>query len=273
MRRALPLLACAIAVAVAVAAETGGGPPEAPAGKRWAPIAELSDEFAGPRLDAARWMPRHAYWKGREPSRFREENVSVADGMLRLRSTADAELLARAKDPERDVWVHAACISSQGPLAHYGYYAARIRASRLSMTSSFWFQGRFSEIDVVEQFGASARYPEKARLMLANTHYFRDGWAKDRTTPTTWEMPTASADAFHVYGMWWRDARSIWLYHDRVKVAEMVPPADFDERQYMFFDTEVFTWHGLPSVESLQDPERNTMLVDWVRSWRLEDAP
>ena len=73
------------------------------------------------------------------------------DGMLQLRSTVDEALRAQAKDLEKDVWVHAACISSQGPLARYGFYAARIKASRLSMTSSFWFQGKFSEIDVVEQ--------------------------------------------------------------------------------------------------------------------------
>jgi beta-glucanase (GH16 family) len=270
MRRGIFLFAlsgCAWAV------ESGGQPPETPNGSRWAPIAELSDEFSGTTLDAAKWMPRHAYWKGREPSRFAEANVVVADGMLQLRSTIDQEGLAKVKDPEKDVWVHAACISSQGPRAHYGFYAARLRASRLSMTSAFWFQGKFSEIDVVEQFGASARYPDKATLMLANTHYFRDGWAKDKMTPTTWRMPTGAADACHTYGMWWKDARTIWLYHDGAKVGEMVPPADFDERQYLFFDTEVFTWHGLPSHESLSDPQRNTMLVDWVRSWRLEPAP
>lgn len=269
MRLAILLLAACAAVH---AVEPGAQPPAPPDGQRWVATPELSDEFSGPALDQRRWMPRHAYWKGREPSRFNEDNVAVADGMLRLRSTADPAALAAARDPEKDVWVHAACISSQGALAHYGFYAARIRASRLSMTSSFWFQGKFSEIDVVEQFGASQRYPEKGRQMLANTHYFRDGWAKDKVTPHAWDMPTGAADAFHVYGMWWKGPRTIWLYHDGSKVGEMVPPADFDEKQFMFFDTEVFTWHGLPTVASLNDPLGNTMLVDWVRSWRLEPA-
>jgi beta-glucanase (GH16 family) len=252
------------------AVEDGASPPVPPAGQRWVAIPALSDEFNATELDSTRWMPRHAYWKGREPSRFSEDNVSLGDGMLRLRSTADPGLLAQAKNPEKDVWVQAACISSQGPLAHYGYYAARIKASRLSMTSSFWLQGKFSEIDVVEQFGASARYPEKGRMMLSCTHYFPHGWATDKAIPTTWEMPSGAADAFHVYGVWWKDPRTIWLYHDGNKVGEMIPPADFDEKFYVFFDTEVFTWHGLPTVESLNDPQRNTMLVDWVRSWRLE---
>lgn len=37
----------------------------------------------------------------------------------------------------------------------------------------------------------------------------------------------------------------------------------------MFFDTEVFTWHGWPTQASLLDPQKNTMLVDWVRPWQL----
>jgi hypothetical protein len=37
---------------------------------------------------------------------------------------------------------------------------------------------------------------------------------------------------------------------------------------YLFFDTEVFTWYGLPTVASLKDPNLNTMLVDWVRAWK-----
>jgi hypothetical protein len=260
------------AVAAAQTAEPGGEPPALPAGLCWSAIAELSDEFSGTTLDATKWMPRHAYWRGREPSRFSEANVVVADGFLNLRSTVNAALRSKVKDPEKDVWVDAACISSQGPLARHGFYAARLKASRLSMTSSFWLQGKFSEIDIVEQFGASAKYPDKAMLMLSNTHYFRDGWAKDKVTPTTWPMPTGAADAFHVYGVWWKDPRTIWLYHDGVKVAEMTPPAGFDEPFYLFFDTEVFTWHGLPTVESLADPTCNTMQVDWVRSWQLEAA-
>lgn len=257
---------------LAVAADPAGAPPSPPAGQHWVAIPELSDEFDGTALDTKRWMPKHAYWKGREPSRFSEANVVVADGILQLRSTVNEALRAKAKDPEKDVWVDAACISSQGPLARHGFYAARLKASQLSMTSSFWLQGKFSEIDVVEQFGASAKYPDKDRQMLSNTHYFRDGWAKDKITPTTWQMPTGAADAFHVYGVWWKDPHTIWLYHDGIKVAEMTPPAAFDEPFYIFLDTEVFTWHGLPTVESLADPKRNTMQVDWVRSWRLEPA-
>lgn len=262
------LLASLLFTVVAVAAEPGGTPPDAAPGQRWEPIATLSDEFNGTALDAARWMPKHAYWTGREPSRFEPANVAVADGMLRLKSTTERTSLVGIADPKKDVWVSAACISSQGRLAGPGFYAARVKASRLAMTSSFWLQGKYSEIDVVEQFGAPTQ-PERAMLMLMNTHYFANGWKNDQITPREWKMPTGSADGFHVYAVWWRDPTTLWFYHDGVKVAEMTPAARFEEPMYLFFDTETFPWQGLPDIASLRDPVRNTMEVDWVRSWRL----
>jgi len=41
---------------------------------------------------------------------------------------------------------------------------------------------------------------------------------------------------------------------------------------YLFFDTEVFTWEGLPTFKELKNPKRNAMRVDWVRAWRLEET-
>lgn len=63
--------------------------------------------------------------------------------------------------------------------------------------------------------------------------------------------------------------QGIRFYHDGVKVAEVATGGPFDERQFMFFDTEVFTGHGWPTRDSLLDPTKNTMLVDWVRAWKL----
>ena len=35
------------------------------------------------------------------------------------------------------------------------------------------------------------------------------------------------------------------------------------------FDTEVFAWEGLSTLESPRDPELNRMRVERVRAWRL----
>ncbi len=246
-----------------------GAPPSAPDGFTWQVIPELSDEFDGTALDLRKWMPKHAYWNGRPPSVFDPANVSVQDGMLRLRNTTKVTTLDTIKNPEKDVWVQAACISSRGPLASYGYYAARLKASKTCMTSSFWFQGKYSEIDAVEQVGASLKITNHNALMLMNTHFYPQGWKTDKATPKNWVMPSGSSDTFHVYGVWWQDTNTVWFYHDGQKVAELTTGGPFAEPQYLFFDTEVFVWEGLPTLESLRDPTRNTMLVDWVRAWKL----
>ncbi|MEM6644954.1 MAG: family 16 glycosylhydrolase [Bacteroidota bacterium] len=246
--------------------------PAPPDGMQWALNDALSDEFNGERLDLDKWTPFHPYWDGREPSQFVVANVSLGDGNALLKATPKVQSMDEVRDPESDVWVNSSCITSKEPIAEYGYYEARMKASELSMTSSFWLQGTYSEIDVVEQLGAPKVHPHKNFWMLMNTHYYKTGWANDKATPEHWRMPSGSADDFHTYGVWWKDESTIWFYHNNEKVAEITPGGPFDEPMYMFFDTEVFVWEGLPSLANLNDDTRNTMQVDWVRSWTLEPA-
>ena len=145
-----------------------------------------------------------------------------------------------------------------------------MKASNLSMTSSFWFQGKLTEIDTVEQIGAPALHPERSDIMHMNTHHYDEGRKNHKKTPRSWEMPSGAAEEFHVYGVWWKDEKTIWFYHNGEKVTEVQPEDPFTQPMYMFFDTEVFTWEGLPTIASLNDPTSNTMAVDWVRAWQLE---
>jgi hypothetical protein len=243
--------------------------PEPPPGYRWEPIPELSDEFSGAKLNTAQWLDHHPNWLGRTPSEFDPHNVTVGDGQLHLTSTSDIGDISEVADPLQDVWVRSACLSSIEPIASFGYYEARMKASALSMTSSFWMQGEYSEIDIVEQLGAPMDIPSRSELMLMNTHYYPNGWDRDRKTPVAWHMPSGSAEEAHIYGVWWKDQTTIWFYHNGKRVAEIETGGPFDEPMYLFFDTEVFVWEGLPDVASLKDATRNTMTVDWVRSWRL----
>jgi hypothetical protein len=243
--------------------------PSPPAGYRWESVPELSDEFKGGKLDGSKWTPHHPYWKGREPSQFVEENVSVRDGNLELRSTTGLKDLSQVKDPWRDIWVQSACVSSKTPIASYGFYEARIKASQLSMTSSFWFQGEYSEIDVVEQIGAPILAPQRSQYMLMNTHYFTGSPKQNQATPAKSKMSSGAAEQFHVYGVWWQNQDSVVFYLDGKEVARVSPRGKFLEPMYMFFDTEVFKDAGLPGIDSLKDDHRNVMHVDWVHSWRL----
>ena len=251
--------------------ETMANLPEPPSGYKWVPVPELTDEFNGEYLDPEKWQNYHPYWDGRVPSQFDPQNVWVKHGTLNLRSTTEIEDLAEVTYPEKDIWVRSACVSSKQPTAFYGYYETRMKASQLSMTSSFWFRGKYSEIDVVEQLGAPKDQPGRSKYMLMNTHYYPDGWESDKKTPVTRYMDSGAGDEFHVYGIWWKDDHTILFYHNGEKVAEVKTGGAFLEPMYMFFDTKVFVWEGLPDVDALKNAEKNTMTVDWVRSWKLEE--
>lgn len=241
--------------------------PTPPHGKKWVKVESLSDEFFGKKLDASKWLPKHPYWSGRNSTHV-PANVSVRDGKLRLVST-----LRKGATEVKAETVTAACLSSTTARCQPGYYEARIRCSDISMTSAFWFQGKVSEVDVIENIGAPTD-PNSQWIkdtMMMNTHFFKGGWDKDKKTPFNWKMPSPCSSEYHVYGVWWKDERTVAFFHNGIQIGEVTTGGPFDEPQYMFFDTEVFTWHGWPTKASLLDPAKNTMLVDWVRAWQLKD--
>lgn len=244
--------------------------PAAPAGKQWQVVPELTDEFNGSSLDASKWQPDHPYWNGREPSQFTPNNVSVSGGNLRLKSTV--------KDwNKQGNWVWSACVTSQTKAMKKGFYSeARIKCSSLSMTGAYWFQGNYSEIDVIENFGAPSNpsYADHDHHMKTNLHYFANGWNNDITSP--WEaniLSPACDDAYFTYGVWWKDAWTIVFYLNGQEVHTSTPGGAFNEDMYMFFDTEVFSWGiGHPTLASLDNDAINTQLVDWVHTYELVDG-
>jgi hypothetical protein len=244
--------------------------PTPPSGKKWVAVATLSEEFNGAGLDGNKWMPRHPYWNGREPSQFVPANVSVSGGNLRLKSTVK-------NTSQQGNWVNAACVTSNTKAMKKGYYSeARIKCSNISMTTAFWFQGKYSEIDVIENFGqpTGANYKTHNTHMKTNTHYFPNGWANDKSTPydRTGLSPTVG-NGYYTYGVWWKDSRTIVFYLNGQAVKITTTGGNFDEDMYMFFDTEVFSWGiGLPTIASLNDNTKNTGLIDWVHTYRLDNA-
>ncbi|MFC1763307.1 hypothetical protein ACFL6U_14665 [Planctomycetota bacterium] len=241
--------------------------PVSPEGKKWIPVASLSDEFNSDHLDPKKWNPKHPFWSGRN-STHTVSNVSVGDGNLRLLST----LRPGATEVKAET-ITAACMASTTPRSRPGYYEARIKCSDISMTSAFWFQGKYSEIDVIENIGRATE-PNSAwinQTMMMNTHFYKEGWDKDRKTPVQWKMPVPASEDYQVYGVWWKDEKTVCFFYNGTQVAEVTTGGPFDEGQYLYFDTEVFTWHGWPTQASLLDPTKNTMLIDWVRAWTLTD--
>lgn len=250
-------------------------PPEPPAGKHWEPVASLTDEFNGTAIDTNKWDDYHPYWSGRVPSQFKKGNAFVENGNLLLRNTSRIDNMNQVSDPYNDVWIDAAAVVSKQKNSEQGwYYETSMKASDCAMSSSFWFRvGDFSEIDVIEHIGRATKPGvDKSYEYSCNTHVY--GNQSGPSVGKTFIMSTRGRDEFHVYGFWWKSATNLLFYHNDEEVMQVTPSVPFNENLHMIWDTEALipNWVGLPTIESLKDNNRNTMYVDWVRTWRLVDG-
>ncbi|CAL66685.1 carbohydrate binding domain-containing protein [Christiangramia forsetii] len=256
-----------------------------PEEQEWAIVSELTDEFEGESLDETKWDDYHPHWAGRAPSKFKKGNAFVENGRLNLRSTLLKDP-SEVEDPDTDIWVNSAAMVSKDWSAKPGYYyEASMKASSLSMTSSFWFRvGEYSEIDVIEHIGNASNPVSETRdknlgyqYHTNAFHYF--GSEVIDVVRNEWTMPTLGREEFHVYGLWWKDANTLHFYHNGKLVMTTTPPTSFEENLKMIFDTEVFSFYtaswglpGLPLVENLNDDSKNTAYIDFVRTYKKSEV-
>ncbi len=242
--------------------------PASPSGKKWQQVNELSDNFNS--FDSGKWQKGHPYWTGRSPSQFNNNNLSWQNGNLRLKGT-----LRNANRQGDFIWT--ACLTSKAKSFKKGMYAeARIKNADMAIVSSFWMQGNYSEIDVIENWGEvkANNWRHLDYTMEMNTHYYPRpcGWPCDKKTPKHATNPRniGNSAEYAVYGVWWVDSRNIRWYRDGVQVASVTLPYDFNEDMYMFFDMEAFTWGpGLPTNGDMNNGNKNTAYYDWVKTYRL----
>ena len=147
-------------------------------------------------------------------------------------------------------------------MAHYGYYEVRAKVADSSSTSSFWFQGSESEIDVIEAIGNSTLDPGYGSMMPMNLHYFPGGWANDQAFPMQYDTGVRLADGFHVFGLDWQP-ESIRFYFDGTLVRTQ-DNLYWHEPEYLFLDSEAFLWFGFPPPGTLPSEYQ----IDYVRAWK-----
>ena len=130
-------------------------PPNPPKGYKWVKNENLSDEFNGEKLDGTKWYNRSPYWvNGRPPATFRARTVSVKDGCLQIKND-----LLREDDPKYHI--AGGAVASVAKDAHYGYYESRLKASGISMSTTFWLKNKpegdcpfeQQELDIAELVG------------------------------------------------------------------------------------------------------------------------
>lgn len=256
-------------VGLALLAVLGGcataEPPRPPLTGDWVAIPELTDEFDGHALDAAKWDDHNPGWLGRQPGYFSPQNVAVHDGQLHL--TARAEEL-----PNLPAGYHTfttAAVKSKA-LVKYGYFEIRCRPMKSKASSAFWFYNStkeiWIEIDVFEICGVGEQWKRDFYMTLHVFHTPTESkhWSKG----TKWTAPFDLADDFHVYALDWNE-KKLRFFID----GQLVHEADnthWHQPLHMNFDSETMPeWFGLPDKKDLP----STFSIDYIRSWAPAVAP
>ena len=257
------LTAVVVAALATVSSSVWAGPPKE---GRWQPIAELTDEFEGNALDAAKWYDHNPTWKGRQPGFFATENVTVSDGKLHL--TARAE--DRAGLPKGYHTFTTAAVKSKAK-ALYGYYEIKSRAMDSCASSAFWFYAQdkqeqemtwWTEIDVFEIGGG---HPKHEKTVHMNVHVFvtpeegKNHWSK----PKAYNAPFRPADGYHTYALEWNKEELKFYVDDAVRYTRK--NTHWHQPLQMNFDSETMPeWFGLPKKENLP----SIFSIEYVRSWK-----
>jgi beta-glucanase (GH16 family) len=234
------------------------GPPK---GSQWTPIPELTDEFEGGKLDAAKWHDHNPTWKGRQPAFFARHNVTVSEGKLHL--TMRKEDLKGL--PAGYHTFTSAAVKSKAAV-RYGYFEIKCRPMDSHGSSAFWFYAQtpeiWTEIDVFEM-GAGA--PKHQHIVHMNAHVFHTLTNPDRhwSRGGKWKAPYRLADGFHVYALEW-DEEKLRYSVDGAVVREMAN-THWHQPLHLNFDSETMPkWFGLPDAKDLP----STFSIEYVRSWR-----
>lgn len=180
----------------------------------WQLVPQMSDEFDGVALDAAKWdnnVPDWGVWSW-EPG-----NAWVGGGLLNLRM----DYLQH----QRGMWTlfyKSGIVKSKAPPIRYGYFEARIKAASRypGVGPAFWGYrqdpAEWTEIDFVEL----TQRRLDVKIVDTNVHVFKQpGFVG--TLPLqeerSWMAPWDPRADFHVYGCEW-DATEIRWYVDGVLI-------------------------------------------------------
>ncbi len=250
--------------------------PEAPAGKKWVEMAELTDEFD--TWDGVKW--KYSTWNyGNTPVNMTKENAGVSDGKLWIKATlSDDETL----------WMNSSRIVSKTKIFYPMYMECSMKANSISSFNTFWLNNGNStdrnEIDMCESNANPSMEGKEAMPYTLNSQYFI---VKDNVTERNngnfdshnlmLDNPLRAVhwdQAYHTIGIWWKDARNVQFYLNGEEAGSVTAKQDFTLSMTVIWDvwTQNERWvGGLPEKDDLLDDTRNTMYVDWIHTYTLAE--
>ncbi|KAA5823713.1 hypothetical protein FPF71_13550 [Algibacter amylolyticus] len=266
-----------------------------PDGKKWVKLESMSDEFDA--WDGNKWFK--STWNYGVPVFMTSAatNSGVTDGNLWIKATLNES------NPENR-WFQTARIHSKAETSYPMYTEARIKAAHISAYNTYWLNNgdinNRDEIDIIENnskpscFGCSQATDFPNQM---NSQYFHADSSKSPVTIRDEDNYNRSGlsdtnplknvkwnEDYHTFGVWWKDAKHIQFYLNgepagSVEVGEDRSGQTYTDRVFtrdleIIFDlwTNEAVWvGGLPPKSDLGDNTINTMKIDWVRTWKLED--
>ena len=248
--------------------------PSAPKGFKWESVEALSDEFND--FDMTKWG--YSLWNYSPPNVMMESQAFVKDGKLCIKAEYNEDSLR---------WMKTCRVMSKAQIGYPMYTECRMKSASISAYNTYWFnngngQNR-DEIDICENNAcpSNPKVPHgldnKPYIMQSNMHLARNG--ENKTQPSYASTRYLSDknklkgkrtdEAFHTFGLYWEDERNCHFYLDGEYVGSTLSPRTFTRELNMYFDLWTNQWDGFALRENLADDSKNTMYIDWVKTYSL----
>lgn len=259
-----------------------------PGGQQWQPVKEMSDDFDGAALDRGKWQDEPVgngwTWDGRPPGLFRAENVTLQDGNLCVTVGMLDEPVVRSG---RTFTHQGAIVRSIHPGQPDWYFEARMKANQTVMSSTFWLMTKEGhekklELDIQECVGRVSELTAPWALTWDGIFHSNLIQRVNKYNPTAVQLQrsvrteTKNHERFYVYGAWWKSPEEVRFYLDGRYVYSIHPHVAWDVPAFIQMAIETYDWNPIPADGGLVETgawEQRTTRYDWVRTWRLSDAP
>lgn len=263
-----------------------------PVDKKWVKQENMSDEFS--TWDSNKWFK--STWNYGVPvfMTTASTNSGVADGNLWIKATLN-ESNADGR------WFQTARIHSKTKISYPMYTEARIKTAHISAFNTYWLNNGDSnnrdEIDIIENNSKPSCGCQPDFPLQMNSQYFHanstmtpieirnaDNFNQSKLLAVNPSKGVKWNEDYHTFGVWWKDSKNIQFYLDGEPAGSVVVGKDKNGQTYanreftrdleIIFDlwTADATWLGGLALKSdLSDNSINTMKIDWVRTWKLEN--
>lgn len=248
--------------------------PKAPKGFKWKKVDSMSDEFSS--FDNSKW--EYSLWNYAVPNIMKKSQAYVEDGKLCIKAELNDDSVR---------WMKTCRIMSKAQVGYPMYTECSMKSASISGYNTYWLnngnaQNR-DEIDICENNPCPSNpsvphgAESKPYIMQSNMHLARNGenktqpsYADTRYLSDKNELKGKRTDeAFHTFGLYWEDERNCHFFMDGEYVGSSLSPRAFERKLNIYFDLWTNKWDGLANKEDLKDDSKNTMYVDWVKTYKL----